>query len=67
MPSSPYAQASYDAGAGTPRLTRAVLWLLALNVAVFFVQQTVQQNLPAYLGFHGVGGLLDGELWTIVT
>jgi membrane associated rhomboid family serine protease len=68
MPSSPYAQATYDDGiAGTPRLTRAVLWLLALNVGVLFVQKTVEQNLPAYLGFHGVGGLLEGEFWTLIT
>jgi membrane associated rhomboid family serine protease len=68
MPSSPYAQASYDDGdAGPPRVTRAVLWLLALTVGVFFVQQTVQQNLPAYLGFKGLGGLLEGEFWTLAS
>jgi len=68
MSSSPYAQPTYDeGGAGAPRLTRAVLWLLALTVAVFFVQETVQQNLPAYLGFHGWPALADGELWTVVT
>ncbi len=66
MPPSPYDQASYD-GAGTPRLTRAVLWLLALNVAVYFVQATVQQNLDAYLGFRGVAGLGEFEWWTLVT
>lgn len=70
MPPSSYAQSSYD-GAGTPRLTRAVLWLLALTVAVYFVQETVQQNLPDYLGFGGaaggVSGLLEGEFWTLVT
>ena len=68
MPSSPYARSTYDDGdAGTPRLTRAVLWLLSLTVAVYFVQETVQQNLPAYLGFHGLAGLLEGEFWTLVT
>jgi membrane associated rhomboid family serine protease len=44
-----------------------VLWLLALTVAVYFIQETVQQNLPAYLGFHGVRGLIAGELWTPIT
>jgi membrane associated rhomboid family serine protease len=67
MPSSPYAQAPYDGGTGTPRLTHAVLWLLALNVAVYFVQETVQQNLDAYLGFRGVAGLLEFEWWTLAT
>jgi membrane associated rhomboid family serine protease len=69
MPSSPYAQtADWNGGTpGTPRLTRAVLWLLALNVGVYFVQQTVQQNLPDYLGFGGLGKLLEGEWWTLVT
>ncbi len=67
MPSSPYAQTSYDGGTGAPRLTRAVLWLLALNVAVYFVQETVQQNLGDFLGFRGLGGLMDGEFWTLVT
>jgi membrane associated rhomboid family serine protease len=67
MPSSSYVQASYDDGVGAPRLTRAVLWILALSVGVYFVQETVQQNLPTYLGFHGVAGLLEGEWWTLVS
>jgi membrane associated rhomboid family serine protease len=69
MPSSPYAPGFVRRRrrAGTPRLTSAVLWLLALTVAVYFIQETVQQNLPAYLGFHGVRGLIAGELWTPIT
>jgi membrane associated rhomboid family serine protease len=34
-----------------PRLTPAVLWLIAITVGVFFVQVTVQANLPEVLGF----------------
>jgi membrane associated rhomboid family serine protease len=37
----------------SPRPTPAVLWLLALNVAVYFVQVTVQGDLPVWLGFRG--------------
>lgn len=67
----PYLQSArpYDEG-DAPRLTPAVLWLLALNVAVYFVQETVQRTLPQLLGFHGAAGLLPSagfEWWTLVT
>jgi membrane associated rhomboid family serine protease len=51
----------------TPRLTKAMQWLLAINVAVFFVQVTVvgAQNMLPLLGFqtHDVAR----SWWTIVT
>ena len=37
----------------SPRLTPVVLWLLVLNVAIYFVQVTVQGDLPTWLGFRG--------------
>jgi membrane associated rhomboid family serine protease len=46
------------------RMTRAVLWLIAINVAVFFVQLTLQQDLPQTLGFEGFD---RHRLWTPVT
>ena len=49
-----------------PRLTPAVLWLIAINVAVFFVQVTVQADLPRQLGF-GSGDLGAFRWWTVVT
>jgi membrane associated rhomboid family serine protease len=66
---SPYAQPAdwNDDAGGAPRLTRAVLTLLALNVGVYFVQATVQGNLPEYLGFEGTRRVLDGRLWTPLT
>lgn len=48
-----------------PRLTPAVLWLIALNVAVFFVQLTLQQDLPQYLGF--AAGEVGARPWTAGT
>jgi membrane associated rhomboid family serine protease len=49
----------------TPRLTPAVLWLIVLNVAVFFVQETVQRDLPVWLGFRGAN--LPAQWWTALT
>ncbi len=48
------------------RPTQAVLWLIALNVAVAFVQLTIQQDLPQHLGFtrEDFG---TGRLWTVAT
>jgi hypothetical protein len=41
------ASSSYDdAAERAPRLTPAVLWLLALTVGVYFLQLTVQGDLP---------------------
>jgi membrane associated rhomboid family serine protease len=46
------APSSYDdAPDRASRLTPAVLWLLALTVGVYFLQVTVQGDLPRWLGF----------------
>lgn len=50
-----------------PRLTRAVQWLIAINVAVYFVQLTVvgDTNMLPALGFQA--HRLSSAWWTIVT
>jgi membrane associated rhomboid family serine protease len=47
-------------------MTPAVLWLIAINVAVFFVQLTLQQDLPQTLGFRA-DEFDAGRLWTVGT
>ena len=47
-------------------MTPAVLWLIAINVAVFFVQLTLQQDLPQTLGFSA-GDIDARRLWTPAT
>jgi membrane associated rhomboid family serine protease len=56
----------YDERA-TPRLSRAVQVLIALNVAILFLQWTIVSDADAFamLGFHG--GVLPRTLWTAVT
>mgnify|MGYP005836003377 CR=1 FL=1 len=51
----------------SPRLTRAVQWLIAINVAIYFLQLTVvgAQNMLPALGFQADN--LSGAWWTIVT
>jgi membrane associated rhomboid family serine protease len=49
-----------------PRLTPAVLWLVASNVAIYFVQLTLQKDFPALLGFQ-FGDLRNGAPWTALT
>ena len=50
-----------------PRLTPAVQWLIAINVAIFFLQLTVvtTADMAALLGFHT--GDLSRTWWTVVT
>ncbi len=48
-----------------PGLTRAVKALIAINIAVWFVQFTVYANLPAALGFDP--SALPGRWWTAFT
>lgn len=50
-----------------PRLTRAVQWVIAINVAVYFVQLTVvgDANMLPALGFQA--HRLSDAWWTIVT
>ena len=50
-----------------PRMTRAVLWLIAINVAVFFVQLTLVNPLDVQqaLGFRKAN--LGQQWWTIGT
>jgi membrane associated rhomboid family serine protease len=60
------ASSSYDdAAERAPRLTPAVLWLLALTVGVYFLQLTVQGDLPRWLGFHA--DLWLRRPWTALT
>ncbi|MGQ0765260.1 MAG: rhomboid family intramembrane serine protease [Gemmatimonadota bacterium] len=53
--------------AEAPRLTRAVQWLIAINVAVFFLQITVvgSHNMVPALGFEAQD--LSRSPWTIVS
>ena len=51
----------YDA----PRLTPAVLWLVAINVAIYFVQLTLQKDFPALLGYQS--GDWGRHTWTVGT
>lgn len=48
-----------------PRLTQAVLWLIALNVAIYFLQITVQADLPRWLGFSSAE--FGAHPWTVGT
>jgi membrane associated rhomboid family serine protease len=50
-----------------PRLTKAVQWLIAINVAIYFLQLTVvgSQNMLPALGFEARD--LSRSWWTIVT
>ncbi len=50
----------------TPRLTPAVSWLIALNVAIYFVQLTLQKDFPTVLGFQ-VTDLRRQAPWTVLT
>jgi membrane associated rhomboid family serine protease len=61
--------ASDEPDVAPPRLTPAVLWLVALNVAVYFVQVTVQGDLPQWLGFRAGGGAggFERHWWTALT
>ena len=62
--------ASDEPDAPAPRLTPAVLWAIVLNVAVYFVQVTVQGDLPLWLGFRTAGiegGDGGARWWTALT
>lgn len=50
-----------------PRLTRAVQWLIAINVAVYFLQLTVvgPANMQLALGFESKN--LSSAWWTVMT
>jgi membrane associated rhomboid family serine protease len=54
-------------GYEVPRMTRAVRWMIALNVAVFFVQVTLvgSANMQAWLG--SASAKMPGGWWTVVT
>jgi len=49
-----------------PRLTPAVLWLVACSVAIYFVQLTLQKDFPTLLGFQ-YADLRNGAPWTALT
>ncbi|AHG88432.1 Peptidase S54, rhomboid domain protein [Gemmatirosa kalamazoonensis] len=49
-----------------PRLTPAVLWLVAANVAIYFVQLTLQRDFPTLLGFQ-FADVRNGAPWTALT
>ena len=66
---TPYDPTGEDAGlprssAGAPP---AVLWLVVANIAVAFLQVTVQHDLPVLLGFSGGTVAATGAWWTAVT
>jgi membrane associated rhomboid family serine protease len=48
-----------------PRLTPAVLWLVAINVAIYFVQLTLQKDFPTLLGYQS--GDAGKRTWTMAT
>ena len=58
---------SYDDDAATeaPRVSPAVLWLLSLLVGVYFLQITLQGDLPSWLGFDGA--TWAGRPWTVLS
>ncbi len=66
---TPYDPTGEDAG--LPRsgsaVPPAVLWLVVANVAVAFLQATVQHDLPELLGFAGGTVATTGAWWTAVT
>ena len=66
---TPYDPAGGDAG--LPRsgaaVPPAVLWLVVANIAVAFLQLTVQHDLPELLGFAGGTVATTGAWWTAVT
>src|SRR4029077_10946703 len=49
----------------TPRVTPAVQAIIAINLAVWFVQVTVYGNLSSWLGFNA--SVLPSHWWTAVT
>jgi membrane associated rhomboid family serine protease len=49
----------------SPELTPAVQWLIAINVAIYFLQRTLFDGIPAALGFE-VRDLTERP-WTILT
>ena len=64
----------YDPAGGDTGLPRsgsavppAVLWLVVANIAVAFLQLTVQHDLPELLGFAGGTVAATGAWWTAVT
>lgn len=66
---TPYDPTGGDAGlprSGTA-IPPAVLWLVAANVAVAFLQLTVQRDLPELMGFAGGAVAATGAWWTAVT
>ena len=56
----------YSSELESPRVTRAVLWLIATNVAIYFLQITVQEDLPAWLGFS-TAAFASRHWWTALT
>jgi membrane associated rhomboid family serine protease len=58
---------SYTDDTDYPRLTKAVQWLIAINVAIYFLQLTVvgAQNMLPALGFEADN--LSRAWWTIVS
>ena len=50
-----------------PRITPAVQWLIAINIAVFFLQLTIvsPSDMHAWLGFKL--GDLSSTWWTVIT
>jgi membrane associated rhomboid family serine protease len=53
----------------SPRMTPAVQWLIALNVAVYFLRLTIvpEALMRAWLGFEVGAGAFADRPWTVVT
>jgi membrane associated rhomboid family serine protease len=53
----------------SPRITRAVQWLIAINVAIYFLQLTIvgADNMKLTLGFTASHLSLSGAWWTVLT
>ena len=52
---------------GSPRMTRAVQWLLALNIGVYFLQLTLFGPDAVYSAFALDPARFPGSWWTVVT
>jgi membrane associated rhomboid family serine protease len=61
----PYEEHGPDAS--VPRITTAVQWLIAINVAVYFIQRTVLKPVDIQLALGFQTRNLGHQWWTIVT
>lgn len=57
----------YDETESSPRMTRAVQWLLALNIGVYFLQLTLFGTPAVYSALALDPARFPGQWWTVVT